>query len=150
MTLRRKSAKCLLMVCIKAGKPAAMQYLFLPKPSCPLIHDQSDQCGLQKVIICRSGSCALTLEAELPKWRGSHRQIELQMCLREPSSTHWVLSYIIKICMKGQQPSCFFFFYVFLSLLGICVLQLILTCLFLLHTEKKKTRNSLKNAEWHM
>ena len=47
MTLRRKRAKCLLMVCNKAGKPEAMQYLFLPKPVCPLIHDQSDQCSLQ-------------------------------------------------------------------------------------------------------
>ncbi len=47
MTLRRNSAKCLLMVCNKAGKPAAMQYLFLPKPVCPMIHDQSDQCSSQ-------------------------------------------------------------------------------------------------------
>ncbi len=30
------------MVCNKAGKPEAMQYLFLPKPACPVIHDQSD------------------------------------------------------------------------------------------------------------
>lgn len=47
MALRRKCAKRLLMVCNKAGEPEAMQYLFLPKPVCPLIHDQSDQCSLQ-------------------------------------------------------------------------------------------------------
>lgn len=35
------------MVCNKAGKPEAKQYLFLPKPVCPLIHDQSDQHSLQ-------------------------------------------------------------------------------------------------------
>lgn len=56
MTLRRRRAECLLMVCNKAAKPAAMQYLFLPKPACPLIHDQSDQRRLQKVIICWSSS----------------------------------------------------------------------------------------------
>lgn len=34
------------MVCNKAGKPEAMQYLFQAKPVWPLIHDQTDQCSL--------------------------------------------------------------------------------------------------------
>lgn len=106
MTLRRRRAECLLMVCNKAAKPAAMQYLFLPKPACPLIHDQSDQRRLQKVIICWSSSHSGSSAAQKRWW--SRRQKEFRSVRTEPSGTWTCSSCTITTCTKGQEPCLFF------------------------------------------
>lgn len=92
--------------------------------------------NMQNVIICLSSSLVLTPKTELciSKWRrGSSRQIELQICLTEPSSLEGVLSCISHKNMYERLLTPYFF----LSFLTrrLCSVKVILLCLTSVHAQ---------------
>lgn len=76
-----------------------MQYLFLPKPVCPLIHDQSDQCSLQNAkcnnLFKRLFGSYIRITAAPPKMAGK-----------------WQTDRALDLFNRAFQPRGFFFYLV--------------------------------------